>query len=222
MKKIINVVVSLFIFQITHAQGTIYLSNLSETSAGSLQVGSDLWLAADFHTGNDTGGYSLDSITLEMMDATGNPDNFLVMVYSSVATIAIFPGSSLGALNGSANPSTAGIYTYIPASSLTLLPNTDYFIVLTAATAVADNANYNWSYVTANSYNPSAGWRFPLNGVLTSGNGSSWDGRGFVGDFPQFAITATPIPEPSSLALLFLGSGVLFYVCRPWRRYLIK
>ena len=71
-----------------------------------------------------------------------NPSGFTVAIYPVYG----FPdapaslGSSLGTLNGSADPSTAGVYSYTPTSSLTLLPNAGYFAVLTAGTAVADGA----------------------------------------------------------------------------------
>lgn len=116
-------------------------------------------------------------------------------------------GSSLGTLNGSLDPVTSGIYTYTPAGSLTLAPDQAYCIVLTAGTPVANGA-YEWSYADMNSYNPSGGWSFI--GVWTSSNGSApWVGSG--GTFPQFAINATAVPEPSTLGLLSLGA--FFLVC---------
>jgi hypothetical protein len=46
---------------IASAQGTLYASNLGQTSLGSLSVGSDAWIAQAFITGSDSGGYVLDS-----------------------------------------------------------------------------------------------------------------------------------------------------------------
>jgi hypothetical protein len=142
MKKIIIMfVLGLLIQQIAKAQGTMtYLSSLSQTSAGSLAVGSNSWLASDFFTGTNADGYSLDSIQLGMADASGNPNGFTVMLYTAIVKAGSFPGSSLGTLDGSLNPTTAGVYTHIPASSLTLSPGTEYFIVLTAGTALANGA----------------------------------------------------------------------------------
>jgi hypothetical protein len=90
-----------------------------------------------------------------------------------------------------------------------LSPNTDYFIVLTAGTAV-DNGAYNWR---ERAYPPSGidNWRAG-NGVLHSSNGTSaWSATPYLG-IAQFSITATAIPEPSWARLLLFGSGVLFYV----------
>ncbi|MGA3213100.1 MAG: choice-of-anchor R domain-containing protein, partial [Terriglobales bacterium] len=125
--------------QLLQAQGTTYLSNLDQSSAGSLAVGSDSWLAGIFTTGLNPGGYVLNSIQLAMTDASGSPGGFMVMLYAP-AIGGILPGSSLGTLNGSLNPVTSGIYTYTPAATLTLAPNVPYSIVLTAGTAVANGA----------------------------------------------------------------------------------
>ena len=193
--------------QTTRAQGTLtYLSNLEQSSAGNLAVGSDSWYGALFWTGNNASGYVLNTVQLGMADATGNPSGFTVMLYSLLFG-AILPGNSLGTLNGSANPSTTGIYTYTPTSNLTLSPSTDYFIVLTAGTTVANGA-YEWNYMSTLSYNPSGNWNG--GGSVFSSNGSHWTGIG--GTFPEFAITATAIPEPSPSWLLLLGSGIFIYV----------
>jgi hypothetical protein len=221
MKKniigIIILMVGLLAPQITRAQGIVYVSNLGQASTGSDSVGSDSWLAMGFDTGTNASGYVLDSVQLGITDATGNPSGFTVMLcaqnYNNPA--GPFPGSSLETLNGSANPSTGGIYTYTDASDLILLPSTDYFIVLTAGTTVANGA-YEWSVTgigNNSSYNPSGGWLGGLGPVLHSSNGSSWsDSPGTT--FAQFAIDATAIPEPSSSLLILLGGGVFIYVRR--------
>ena len=196
--------------QILQAQGTTYLSNLDQSSVGSLAAGSDSWLAVTFETGTNPGGYVLNSIQLAMTDASGNPSGFMVMLYAP-AIGTFLPGNSLGTLNGSLNPVTAGIYTYTPAAKLTLAPYGPYSIVLTAGTAVANGA-YELSYAGTDSYNPSGGWSNPggsLSGVWTSSNGSSpWIVN--KGAFPQFAINSAPVPEPSTLGLFALGG--LFHV----------
>ena len=186
--------------KIIQAQGAItYLSNLGQPSTGNLAVGSDSWLATLFFTGNNASGYALNSIQLGITDSSGNPSGFTAMLYE-INPAAAIPGNNLGTLNGSLNPATAGTYTYTPTSSLTLSQNTYYFIVLTAGTAVANGA-YEWSLAGANSYNPSSGWN--AGAIETSSNGSSWSG--LASEYPQFAINATVIPEPSVLRLFSLG-----------------
>jgi hypothetical protein len=202
--------------QVAQAQGTMtYLSNLGQPSTGSRAVGTNSWLAMEFHTGNNTGGYLLDSIQFALTDASGNPSNFTAMIYTEVGFDGAFPGSSLGTLDGSLSPVSSGVYTYTDDSSITLSPNDYYFIVLTAGTTVVNGA-YEWSLAGANSYNPTGGWGVEggnSTAFFSSINGSSWNPIGF--SFPQFAINATAIPEPSSEILLGLG-GVFFGLVR-WK-----
>lgn len=208
--------------QITQAQGTAYISNLGQPSASSAPVGSDSWLAMSFATGINAGGYQLNSIQLGMTNATGNPSGFTVMLYSAIVSGEASPGSSLGTLNGSLNPVTGGIFTYSPASNLTLSPNTPYFIVLTAGTTVANGA-YEWSNTSffPSTYNLRGGWQAPLGTIRVdnyqSSNGSSW---GVFSSYPEFAVNATAVPEPGLCGLLGLG-GLCFFWFHYSKRSLI-
>ena len=138
--KMTIVLIGLLIRQSIMAQGTVYLSNLGQISAGNNPIGSNSWFAAEFITGSNPGGYSLDSVQLGMANASGNPGGFNVAVYTDNGISGARPGGNIGTLTGSLDPLTAGNYTYTPASSLVLSPSTDYFIVLTAGTALADGA----------------------------------------------------------------------------------
>ena len=204
MKTIINCIigfaVALLAPQIVQAQGTMtYLSNLDQASAGSLAVGSNSWSAMLFNSGTNLNGYTLDSIQLGMADASGNPSGFTAMLYSARIGFGPLPGSNLCTLDGSLNPVIGGIYTFTSISNVMLSPSTVYFIVLTAGTAVANGA-YDWSYASANSYNPSGGW-FTLGDVWTSSDSSHWY---TTGDSARFAINAIPVPEPGVLSLVGL------------------
>jgi hypothetical protein len=217
MKKLITnglmvLAVGLFAPQLVQAQETTYLSNLGQSFTNSNPVASDSWLAAGFLTGTNTSGYTLNSIQLGMTDATGNPSGFTAMIYGAGGIGGLFPQSSLGTLSGSANPSTAGTYTYTDGSNITLSPHTDYFIVLTAGTTAANGA-YEWNFTSASSYNPSDNWGASV--TLSSSNGSSsWIrlGANPQYDFSEFAINATAVPEPSVAGLLSLGGlGFLWH-----------
>ena len=216
MKRLIIIfAVNLLSRQIMQAQGTVYISDLGQISAGNNPIGSNSWCAADFLTGPNAGGYTLDSIQLQMANATDNPNNLTAMLYSGVDVLAPRPKSYLVTLDGTANPSTAAVYTYTSGSNFLLSPSTWYFIVLTAGTSVADGA-YNWSYGSPFGYVRSGGW---LNdsGIYQSSDGSSWTLAGGSDWDAQFAITATAIPEPSMSWLLLLGSGVFLYVRRAFQ-----
>jgi len=207
MKKPINsgilaFAITLSFLQTTHAQGTVYLSNLGQVSIGTNSVGNNSWQAALFLTGTNSGGYLLNSIQLAMMGATGNPSGFTAMLYTAPPGPGALPGSSLGTFSGSPDPATGGTYTYTNNSNITLSPHTDYFIVLTSGTTVANGA-YFWGYAGTGSYNPINGWSSTAGRVWTSNNGLSWNLTS--GIYPQFAIDATAIPEPGVLRLLALG-----------------
>ncbi len=214
-KRIIVFGLTLFAPHIIRGQGITYLSNLEQPSIGSHPVASDSWLAALFYTGNNIDGYVFNSIQLGMTDSTGNPSGFTAMIYADNGNHGGgAPGNSIGTLNGSLNPANGGIYTYTGDSSITLSPSTPYYIVITAGT-VAANGAYGWSLAGTDSYNPSGGWHViqgVSSGVFSSIDGSTWSS--ISATYPQFAITATPVPEPSAWALLFFGSGILIYARR--------
>jgi PEP-CTERM motif len=204
---------------------TTFVSNLGQTPDGANPVGSDSWLAASLFTGVNGGGYSLNSVQLGLADATGSPSGFSVMIYTSGDVAgAIRPTGSIGTLTGSINPSSGGTYTFTAASGIFLSPSTEYFIVISAGTTVANGA-FAWNFEDASDYQPSGGW---LGGVtFGSGNGStlSWMPLGSSPSYEnsQFAITATPAPEPGTLGLLALGGMVVgLYKARGADKFKIK
>ena len=208
-------VVALLIPMSIQAQGTVYLSNLAQPSASSVVVGSNLWTASAFKTGANVGGYALNSIQLEMMNASGNPDAFTLLLYSALKYSAeSIPGSNIDTLDGSTAPMAGGIYTYVSNTNFILAPSTVYFIVLTAGTAT-NNGAYNLSVANTYSYNPTGGRLAPSGvtgaDIYQSANGISWNLTPSI--YGQYAINATAIPEPGVLSLLGLG-GLAFL----WQR----
>jgi len=200
--------------QAAESQGTVYVSNLDQPSAGSVALGSDSWLATEFNTGRNPGGYVFDSIQLAMTPATGNPSDFMVQLYTSGGGVgAIVPENSFATLTGSSDPATAGLYTYT-VSGLTLPPSQIYFVVVTAGTPIA-RGSYAWSYESTSPVTSSSGWGG--GGYFQASDGIDW--KNGVGDPPdqlQFDVTATSVPEPDTLVLMGLP-GVLFLVWRRWR-----
>lgn len=192
----------------SEAQGTLYVSNLSQTPTGHAQIGSDSWIAQAFWLGfsGDTRSNTLNSVQLLLNAASGSPHGFTVSIYSGGSS---GPQSSLGSLSGSYNPVSGGVYTYTT-SGITILPGRDYFVVVTSTTPLALGA-FDWSAASSFTQSPGTGWTID-NTFYSSVNGMSW--RSHVrGNVFQMAIYATPIPEPSSSLLFVLGLGGVL-LCR--------
>jgi hypothetical protein len=208
MKKIIFMVIvliaELFAPSFVQAQGTLYVSNLSQTPTDSRAIGSDSWIAQEFGIlATDPNTYILNSIQLLMNPASGNPAGFSVSIYGSLSGE---PNNNLGNLVGS-DPSTGGVFNYT-ASGITLSSG-NYFVVATAATPIETGA-YDWSAA-----NGAGNGNWSINdSYATSTDGSSWT-KYPRGDVFQMAIYATAVPEPSELALGALGALLLGF--HRWR-----
>jgi hypothetical protein len=220
IKAIFIITIAFLAPQICRAQETTYLSNLGQTPVGAEGIGSNLWLGVTFKTGTNTGGYFLDAFQLSMANeesAGGRPGGFSVTLYSDESADRFpVPGNRVATLGDSADPATAGIYTYTPPDNLTLSPNTFYSVVITASTPYigpeAAPMGYLWSFMDSPNplaYNPSDGW-YDWNWDV------SHDGVNWVAvprDTFQYSIIAEPVPEPGVLSLSVVA-GFLFAMHR--------
>jgi hypothetical protein len=171
------------------SQGALYLSNLGESSSGGYVGGG----SQNFETGEASSGYILNSVTLQMGGYAPIASNFSVSIYSDNSGQV---GVSVGLLSGNSDPETAGQYIYA-ASGIVLNSTTTYWIV-----AVCDSSSSNplfppggyiWPSTMSSNYVSEDGWK-----IDNSGNP----------EFPtilQFALNATPVPEPSTVAIVGLG-----------------
>jgi hypothetical protein len=183
------------------AQETAYLSNLSEATADTVESLDADWLAAEFTTGADSGGYALNSVDLLFGDTSGSPGSgFVLMLYADSSGQ---PDSSIGTLSGSSAPDTAGTYNYT-ASGITLSPSTPYWLV---ARPTPLTGPYLWNYTASTNYTSSDGWIMNTARYdSSSAHGSYWASNS--GEALQFDVNATPVPEPQTIALA--GLGLLF------------
>jgi hypothetical protein len=188
------------------AQGTTYVSTLGQPPDSSLAVGSDSWIAQSFVTGTNTGGYLLNSVQLRMDVVSGMPAGLNVFLYTGLFSAS---PTNLGRLSGPDSPS-AGTFTY-SADGITLMPSggygehTDYYIVLSAATPIAQGA-FSWSTSGDAGGDGPERWFIPA-GYFFSNDGLSWNlNRSYT---MQIAVNASAIPEPPILPLILLGSGFL-------------
>lgn len=199
------VVAGLIALSAIRAQGILRVSNQEQAATGSMDIGSDSWLAQNFGTGTNPNGYILNSVQILMGAPSGNPTSFSVHLYARSGND---PGTSLGSLTGP-EPTNGGILTYTT-PGIVLSPSTLYFVVATAASPVAQGA-YNWSASAGPSGLSSDGWG--INGWYThSSDGLSWQmSRQYTF---QMAVYASVVPEPSAWALFCIGGGALMGVLR--------
>jgi hypothetical protein len=200
MQKIIFIFFSFYCLLplVAQAQGTLYVSNLSQTPTGSAPIGSDAWVAQSIITGTDPNGYVLNSIQLLLDSSSGSPSGFSASIYNSLNGK---PDQSLGKLVGS-DPATGGLFTYT-ASGISLSPGIFYFVVVTANSPITTGA-YVWSGANSPPYVGSQQWTI-YDTYGSSTDGSNWTQHGRQNVF-QMAIYATAVPEPSALGLLAVGT----------------
>ena len=179
------------------AQGTLYLSNLSESAIGYTVGGG----SQSFVTGSATNGYALTSVTLLMGLKLDNASNFTVSIFNDNAGSL---GTLLGLLAGNSDPNTPGEYSYTSAG-LFLASSSTYWIVAACDSSspnppIAPPGGYTWQETISQNIFTSDGW------------GVGVGNTGFNGAVFQFAVNATPVPEPSTCALL--GVAALLFLRR--------
>ena len=202
---VIFLIVNLFIEKMAQAQGTVYVSNLGQTTTGSAPIGSDAWIAQGFFTGDNPSGYVLNSVQLQLDATSGSPSGFTVSLYNNHLNGQ--PYNYLGSLSGSPNPSDAGLFTYT-ASDLLLSSSSEYLVVVADATPVAQGS-YDWSAVSGLT-DGIDNWKIFGSYYSSSDDGLSWQtSRQYTF---QLAIDATAVPEPSPWILCLAGGGFAFYV----------
>lgn len=187
--------------QLASAQGVVNFSNTNAVSISSQAVG-DEQMNLFFTTGNNAGGYTLNSFALLL----ANPNAAGVQTY---ANLDLTYGDILNAFSGnSANhvvSATGGYDVFTPdsvdADTSFLAANTTYEMVFfwfggnplnISSTDTLPTSTDGWSY---------GGATFPFDSSYVF-NGS-----------PVFAITATPVtavPEPNITPLLIMGLAAIF------------
>ena len=110
--------------------GPVLVSNTGQTAAsGSLLVGGNLeWVQAQtFTTGDDTAGYTLSAVDVEL--ASGTPSaNFSVRIYTTTGSPPA-PDSSLHVLNNPTSLTANATNTFSADKGATLTGNTTYAVV---------------------------------------------------------------------------------------------
>ena len=194
---------------ISQATAGIYLSNLADSSWGGYGVSGNWGQGQMFQTGSSPGGYALGSISLSMISWYEGVSDFQVSIYSNSGGK---PGIRLETLSGSNDPQASGLYDYT-SSGITLSSGTPYWIVGTASGAATGFSAYFWEITRDAGYVSSDGWQIPAgntHGVYNVASGA-WAllDPGTYGTM-EFAVHATPVPEPGSWVLTALGLWFLW------------
>lgn len=181
-------------------QATTLSDNLNDSTYFTELIVGSTWLTAGFRT--DSSHYVLSSVTvLIQQDA---PGNLVAALYSNTAMqpsndLGFQPDTQLGTLIMTETvPSSLGPVTF-GGNDLRLLPNTTYWLVLSAPTSGA----YEWAYEASNS---GSGIGFYPSWGISDDAGRSW----FTSDEQpmQMRVVGTPvsaIPEPATNWLVLLG-----------------
>jgi hypothetical protein len=194
-----------FTSQYAQGQGMIFVSNLGGNPAEytGYGLGSNQWLANSFETGTTPAGYQLNSIQIPI-GVNGSPTGFSLSLYSDNSGQ---PGNNLGTLGGS-NPTDWALYSYT-ASGIELTSSTTYWIVVTSPTPAYSDNSFYWVLTSDTDYTSSDGWSMnPGVWRASFSGGSSWSGG--TGSPFQFAINATPAPEPEICSLVGFGLLAIF------------
>ncbi|CCI38945.1 choice-of-anchor R domain-containing protein [Microcystis aeruginosa] len=192
------------------ASATTLVSNLSPTPSMGYPVKFDEWLRSSFTTGSGTYGYTINSVTLRLVQMTANPNLFVRLYNDSSGGL----GSQITSFtNPSFTPNITNDYIFTLTNPQTLASNTDYWLVAGISDGIGE---YRWAFTTSTGQTGSPGWLIGDNPFYSTDQGGIWSSN-FSTTFNafQFSVNGTEntspppptnIPEPGSVvALLGLG-----------------
>ncbi|PWU11124.1 MAG: hypothetical protein C5B50_24055 [Verrucomicrobia bacterium] len=185
------------------ASATVYLSNLdyplpSGGGIGDIEgVSSDNEYSAHFTTGAGS-SYDVTGITLEFYPAAFLPGDLLSIQLSRVSDGVILGSFGNPAFDPKPSPwpDYSSFVDFSPGAPISLDPSTKYTLAVTCLPGGSVDI-----FFTNFSYTNQAGWTMQRT-TFTSG--------GFTSGFRYqmvMAVDATPVPEPSTTALV-LGGGI--------------
>lgn len=183
---------------------TLYLSNLSETTDGSesiRQLSNGVWVAQSFQTGNNTNGYTLESVSLSMSEGSESDVPLKLSLYSANRS-----NNEIGELKyvfTSTDPydHTAGIKLWDAPDAAILGSNARYWLILESDT---ETGSYYWDYTSSLSATSLQNWLIPSTLTYATESGSGWD---YNDGRPQkFSVNASAVPEPTVAMLVGFGT----------------
>lgn len=167
----------------------------------------------------------LDSVVLEHYDYPGSLQSFGVELYrvDGFGMFGTVSTSFLGTLGNSVvdpRPTQWPGYTtfvrYSPPTSLMLTPGTTYMVAAIEPPSGLNETGILFASVGIG-YSVSGDWSTSFPNQFFSDSASPWMVSFQPGDM-KIEINATPVPEPTTISLLALGSGYLLLVRRRSQR----
>jgi hypothetical protein len=187
------------------------ISNLGQTASSSIDVGQEPNLdtfAQGFSFTTGATAMNLLHVHLQFEAASaGGLTGFSFSLYSGFS--ASGPTGQLATFTGSPAPATQGTFTYSPASTTMLSASTTYWLVATAPTLSIAGEHFHISTTSATAEDSGglAGWVIgDTRWQSDITGGGTWSNLG--GDVPQFGLTVSAIPEPSTYALVLGTAGL--------------
>ena len=161
------------------------VSNLGETSSGSRSFSSTTYLAQQFHTGDNTEGYQVSEIVVDVAQSGSSTPRFTLHNESSG-----LPGSKIVDLHGSV--SSTGQQRFIVGTPTRLDPDTNYFIVMSMRSGTARLRATNGVGEDSESL---AGWIIANNARGSSDSGSTWPNS--FGNVIKIAVKGRVLTPPT-------------------------
>ena len=172
----------------------VTVSNLSETKSGSGYVGqwgTNYSSAQSFTTGSNTGGYTLQSLTLDFSNKIGSPTGFTAAIHAESNSNPA--ASATYTLTGPQHPAN-GQYTYTCSGSCSLDADTEYFLVMSATIPNTGSVNHYLADYTSSDDQTNtptnAGWSIADVGKFRSSNAGAWQANASGYAF-KLKVTAT-------------------------------
>ena len=198
------------------ASAEILIGNLHVGIRDSTLLASPEYWAAQSFTTDDT-EYSLDSVRAMVGNGLDSPAIVAELRDDSVSSEV---GSLVSTLIAPDVSGAISARTFLPSGAVTLTSNTTYWILL----GVSNSGSFEWSYAVPEDALDFVGLgsvRGPNSFADSSDAGGSWNYYelgAFAGSGAYlFEVNATPVPEPSTLALLVSASAALLLCARSSR-----
>ena len=178
---------------VTYTMPGVSVSNLNETTNSSISIYGSVLEAAGFTTGDNSGGYTLWSVTGAFAGSYGNPGDIIVAIHAesggNPAATATYTlrGDNPGAQDGQ--------YEFTCSGDCTLDADTTYFLVMSGTSPDFFTGTFAWNHTDSDDQTNTpgdAGWT--IADVAKWGHNDVWsdESEGWV---TLFKVTAIPNPS---------------------------